>query len=137
MDQAQSIGPNELAELRGRIKALETELQQEREKKKDTKEKERESLSDNLEKTWDEFNKLSRGFFFAGLESLSVAADVTKTFVDKTTQRNDKRETLTGTMTNLPVDVTEGFLDAMDQSIDKTGKIVDRFYEKYKEKKEK
>ncbi len=106
-----------------------------------TEEKVRDAASDMTDiarKARDEFNRFSLGFFYAGLESLKVAAEMTQSFVSKAYELNspdkEKRDTITKRITALPVDIMEASLHAMEHSIDKSGKIVDKFYEKYREK---
>ncbi len=101
---------------------------------------ERRSARDAMEAATDQVSRLFRGFFFAGLESISVTADLAKEFVDKASDRNrnDKkdRDTLTKQLTYLPIDIAEASMDVLDSSIDKTDQIVDKFTDTYKEKKE-
>lgn len=95
-------------------------------------------MTDIAKKARDEFNRMSLGFFYAGLESLKVAAEMTQSFVSKAYELNapdtEKRDTVTKRITALPVDIMEASLHALEHSIDKSGKIVDKFYEKYREK---
>ena len=96
----------------------------------------RTAASETMDRASDEFSRLFRGFFFAGLESLAVMADMTRTFVDKATERNraENRDTATKTVVNLPTDLADASIDAWDVGIQRTRSIVDKFYEKYKEK---
>lgn len=131
MAQAQRAEQDELKELRERVVALEEELKEERGKKSEEDED-----REVFEKTRDEVNKLFRGFFYAGLESLAVTADMTRSFVDKASKRNDKHDKLSESINNLPRDSYEGLLDAIDDTVDKTTSIIDKFNEKYKDKRE-
>ena len=127
----------ELNELREKVKSLEAELKKEREKKAKKEEEEEESrLTDTLETSRDEFSKLYRAGFYAGLEWLSLAADMTRTFIDKVYERNspEKRDTVTERITHLPVDMVEAFVDALDDTVEKADRVVDKFRDKYKEK---
>jgi chromosome segregation ATPase len=135
MPEVKKTELDELTELRERVKALEEDLQKERAAKDKAKE-DKTALTDSMEKLADEFSRLSRGIFFAGMESLALTADMTRTFVDKTAERNtpERRDTISKLVTNLPVDVTRSFFDALDEYVDKSEKVVDKFYEKYKEK---
>ena len=133
MAQAQKTGADELQELRDRVAALEAELKTERQKKDDKAENGRD-WSETLRKmSTDELNRFNRGFLYAGLESLALAADITRAFVDKTYSKNESRESLTDMLTNFPRDMAEGFLDALDNSADVPRKVIDKFYDKYKE----
>jgi hypothetical protein len=125
---------DELNELRERVKALEAELKASGEKKE--AKAERRGLGDMLEESTDQANRLSMGFLYAGLESMAVAADITKAFIDKTYERNspEKRDSVLTRMSYLPWDMTEASVDALDKSIDMTDRIVNKFTDKYHEK---
>lgn len=101
----------------------------------DTSETAESSRQDTLERAAEEFGKLSRGFIYAGLESIAITANLARSFVDKTAERNDaeKRDSKTKQITSLPVDMTGAFLDVLDDSVDEIEKVVDKFREKYKE----
>lgn len=136
MAQGQAGSPSEVQELREQIARLEVELRESRSKTSAKQKKsERESLSDNVENSRDEANRLLRGMFFAGLESLAVAADTARVFVDKVTERNDERDNAGSRLVHLPVDMMEGMLDAADGTSGKVEQVVDKFYAKYKERK--
>ncbi len=109
-------------------------IEEKESKQKGQKEEEKHSKKEILEKIPDEIRKLSRGFIFAGLESLSITADMTRNFVDETIKRNssEKRDT-SCKLTDLHNDMTDALFDTLDKSINKTEKIVDKFSEKYKE----
>lgn len=100
--------------------------------------KDHSSVSDIAKKARDEFNKISLGFFYAGLESIKVTAEMTETFVTKTYELNspskEKRDTVTKRIAALPADMMEASIKVLEDSIDKSGQIVDKFYEKYREK---
>jgi hypothetical protein len=136
MAQGQAGTQSEVQELREQIARLEEELRESRSKSSGKqKRSERDSLSDNLENGRDEANRLLRGMFFAGLESLAVAADTAKIYVDKVTERNDERDGAGSRLVHLPVDMVEGMLDAADGTSSKIEQVVDKFYAKYKERK--
>ena len=88
-----------------------------------------------VEKLADQMNKVTRGLFFAGMEALALSANVTRDFVERTDARStpERRDTWTKMMTDLPIDMSKGFVDALKAGIDDTEKIVDKFYNKYKE----
>jgi len=119
---------DELAELRERVKSLEAEL------KKEKKERKADRLTDSLTSVTDEISKLTLGFFYAGAESLAQVADVTRTFVNKTSDENAKRKVGNERLMYLPVDMAEGFVEALDESTRSVKKVVDKFNEKYSEK---
>jgi hypothetical protein len=129
---------DEIAELRERVKLLESELAKERDKG-GTKAKDKggkgRTLGDVLQTTADEVNKFSLGLCFAGLESIRLTADYTRDFIDKTTELNkgEKRDTVAKKLLYLPLDLGEGMFDALDKSTEMPGKLVDKFNEKYKE----
>ena len=104
-------------------------------KQKGQKEEEKHSKKEILEKIPDEIRKLSRGFIFAGLESLSITADMTRNFVDEMTKRDDsnKADKLEDKLKDIPKNMTDAFFETLDKSIDEEKKIIDKFYEKYKE----
>jgi hypothetical protein len=123
---------DEVEELRDRIKALEEDLKKERHDKR----KDKGEVTGSLEKLTDEMNRLTRGLFFAGMEAIAVSANMTRTFVDKVDARStpERRDTMTKTLTDLPVDASKGFLDALECGMDDSEKVIDKFYAKYKEK---
>ncbi len=104
-------------------------------KQKDQKNEEKISKKEILEKIPEEIRKLSNALIFAGLESLSVTADITRTFVDEMTKRDDsnKSDKLEDKLKDIPKDMTDAFFETLDKSIDEEKKIIDKFYEKYKE----
>ena|SRR6267143_796927 len=89
---------------------------------------------DTLNTITDECSRLSRAFLYAGLEAVKQTADVTTTFVDRTYERNDAKRTDSAfkQMTSLPWDMTEAFFDAVDESVNTSEKVIDKFYERYK-----
>jgi len=121
---------DELQELRDKIVALEEELKKEHEKTEDDKD---DSKNDFLKDTTDVFSKLSMGFIFAGLESLSVAADMTQTFVEQTQARNEKRDTVVKQVSYLPWDLSRASIDTLDKTVSMSSRVLDKFNEKYKE----
>lgn len=124
---------DELSELRDRVKELETELDKERGKKK--KNGIDAEVTRSVDAVNDQMAKLTRGLFFAGLEAMALSAKFTRDFVDRVDERSksNRRDTWTKMMTDLPVDTTKGFSEALEHSVDDIEKIVDKFYAKYKE----
>jgi|TARA_B100001971_G_scaffold15173_1_gene11914 hypothetical protein len=103
-------------------------------KQKDTKDDEKRSNKEILGRIPGEIRKLTQGFVFAGLESLSVAADMTSTFIDETTKQEDSKKSgkIEDKLKDIPKNLSDAFFQTLDKSIDEEKKIVDRFYEKYK-----
>ncbi|MBI1924467.1 hypothetical protein HYR99_09465 [Candidatus Poribacteria bacterium] len=130
--------PDELKELREELRALREEIKGLKEAKKEEAKKEKDDdkdrITDAMTSVTDEFSNLSRGFFFAGLESFAQMADLTRTLIDKTSSENEKRKKGNERLWYLPIDMTEGFIEALDDSTKSVEKIVDKFNEKYKEK---
>lgn len=105
------------------------------EKKAKQKDDEKHSKKEILERIPEEIRKLSHGFVFAGLESLSVTADMTRIFVDEINKRDSSRKSdnLGERLKDLPKNLTDALFETLDKSIDKTERIVDKFSEKYKD----
>jgi hypothetical protein len=137
-DQEEFIEPDDVAELRERVRMLEEELRNERRSRRKAQkgERDRAELTNALEKLTDEFNRVTRGMLFAGMEALAVSADMTRAFVDRTNARStrERRDTMTNMMTDLPVDMANGMVDALEEGIDSSERVVDKFYAKYKER---
>ncbi len=135
-DQEEFIEPDNVAELRERVRELEEELRHERRERRRGAKGERTELTNALDKLTDEANRMTRGLFFAGMEAIAVSADMARTFVDRTNARStrDRRDTVTNMMTDLPVDMAKGMVDALEDGIDSSEKVVDKFYAKYKER---
>jgi hypothetical protein len=127
---------DEVSDLHARIKELEAELDSERGKHKSKK---KNGIDDDVRRSLDTVNeqmtKLTRGLFFAGLEAMALSAKFTRDFVDRVDERSSphRRDTWAKMMTDLPVDATKGFTDALENSADDIEKVVDKFYAKYKE----
>lgn len=126
---------DELSELRERVKELEGELEHERGKHKTKKNGIDGDVSRSLDAVNDQMAKLTRGLFFAGLEAMALSAKFTREFVDRVDERTkaNKSETWTKMMSDLPIDATKGFTEAMEHTVDDLEKVVDKFYAKYKE----
>jgi seryl-tRNA synthetase len=122
---------NEVSELRERIRVLEEDLKHAKHKDK----KDRADLTDTVDKLADQMNKLTRGVVFAAMEALSVSADMTKEFVQRTDARStpERRDTWAKLMTDFPMDMSKGMVDALKSGVDDTEKVIDKFYAKYKE----
>jgi predicted nuclease with TOPRIM domain len=118
LDQERATNEKLREELRG--------LRKEEGEKKEKKIRAR----DAIDTLTDECNKLSKGFLYASLESIKLTADVTRTFIDKTYERNspEKRDTVFKQVSALPWDMTEAFFDALEESARIPGKTLDKFY---------
>jgi hypothetical protein len=127
---------DEIAELRERVKSLESELAKERDKDKKEKKKKERTWGNVFEDAADEVNKVSLALLWAGLESVALTADYTRALIDKTADLNkgEKRDTVTKKLLYLPLDLGEGLFHAIDKSTEMPGKLVDKFNEKYEEK---
>jgi len=99
----------------------------------------------------DEASKFTRGLTFATLEQLRFAGNVLQEFADEVISRNQpdsstsgksadeggkRRRTITGLATDLPADLSSGFLRALNRSLDMPGAAVDRFHESYRQTEE-
>jgi hypothetical protein len=122
---------DEVSDLKDRIRVLEEDLKKERDKHK----KDKGELTDTVEKLNDQMARVTRGLFFAGMETMALAARMTRDFVNRADERStaNRRDTWAKMMTDLPVDVSKAFVDSLEAGADDIEKIVDKFYTKYKE----
>ncbi len=103
-------------------------------KKSDKKKEETEKLMDAMTDASKEMNKLFRAFLFAGLETIALNTDLARKFVDKLYEENNREDLEVGDrIMNLPRDMAEAFIYTLKQSNEMQGKVIDKFYEKYKE----
>ena len=123
MAESQKAADSEFQMLRDKISELEGELKEVRAESEEV-----------MAKMMDEPAKISRGLVASSLETLAVAADITRSFADRASQlsRSDNRGSATKQLTYLPMDLADAFLDSMEQSIDGAKKVVDKFREEYK-----
>lgn len=104
------------------------------ESKKNDKKEETEKLMDAMSDASKEMNKLFRAFLFASLETIALNTDLARKFVDKLYEENN-RDTLDvgDRIMNLPRDIVEAFIFTLKESNEMQGKVIDKFYDKYKE----
>lgn len=106
-----------------------------------------EVLRDLPDRFTGEASKMVRAFTLACLEPLRLAGDIVDAFAEETSGRNrpeeptaergrfrtrTRRQSRSEAM-NLPRDLYSGFIKAVDRSLDVPSKMVDRFYNTYKE----
>jgi len=139
----------EVTKLRAQVAQLEEELAR-REASPETPGAPRETsevLRDLPDRFTDEASKMVRALTLACLEPFRVAGDIVEAFAEETsgrnrpeeptaergrfrarTQRQSRSEAL-----NLPRDLYSGFIKAVDRSLDVPSKMVERFYNTYRE----
>ena len=126
---------DEVTRLQARIRELESELESSKRKPKgaDPKGRTRE-VSDKL---GDEAARLIRGIALAGVEQVRITANVLNSFADTVSQRNRRRkeESHSDLAKDLPNDLYSGILNAIEQSLEMPGKVVNRLHETYAETK--
>lgn len=154
--EAEETHQEELRRLRARIRELNAKI---REKDADTDDDDAfDEASDILRdipgRTVDEGAKFVRGFTMASLEYLRMMGEMMTTIADEVAGRNratgrsrrrrdssgrrymrefDDRSSPTGLAANLPRDIFTGVVSAVDKSLDGPRRVVDRFYEAYRE----
>jgi hypothetical protein len=126
---------DEVTRLRARVQELESELESSKRKPKgaDPKGRTRE-ISDKL---GDEAARLIRGIALAGVEQVRITASVLNSFADTVSQRNrpKAKESHSDLAKDLPNDLYSGILNAIEQSLEMPGKVVNRLHETYAETK--
>jgi len=153
---AEESHQEEIHRLRARIRELQAKA---REKDADTETDEAfDEASDILRdipgRAVDEASKFVRGYTMAYLEQLRIMGEMLTTVADEVTGRNrastrtrsrrdssgrrymrefDDRSSPTGLAANLPRDIFTGVISAVDKSLDGPRRVVDRFYEAYRE----
>lgn len=138
----------EIARLRVRVQQLEAEVSNKppRNREREVREEpESPNIRDLPERALDEGSKLLRGLVLAAVEPLRIAGDLASQFGDDVRARNrpyrargrsEKRSGETspsGLVSDLPGDISAGLSRILDESLNIPGKVVDRFYEAYKE----
>jgi hypothetical protein len=138
----------EIARLRARVEQLEAEVSPKSASGRERdvrKEPESRDIGDLPERAIDEGSKLLRGLVLAAVEPLRIAGDLASQFGDELRARNrpervrtrsekrSDRTSPTGLVSDLPRDITAGLSKIVDESLNIPGKVVDRFYEAYKE----
>ena len=125
----------EVTRLRARVRELESELEsgERRPKGADSKGRSREIT----DKFGDEAARLIRGIALAGVEQVRTTASVLNSFADTVSQRNRRKEdeSHSDLVKDLPKDLYSGILDAIEQSLEMPGKVLNRLHETYTEAK--
>jgi hypothetical protein len=125
---------DEVTRLRKRVKDLEKDLDTET-KKKSSKTSEARNISNRAA---DEGSGLIRGVALAGVESVRLAGTVLSSFADTVSQRNrpEEKDSTSDLTRDLPKDIYSGVINAVEQTLDIPGKVIDKLQEGYKETKE-
>jgi len=125
---------DEVTQLRKRVKDLEKDLDTEK-KKKSSKTSEARNISNRAA---DEGSGLIRGVALAGVESVRLAGTVLSSFADTVSQRNrpEEKDSTSDLTRDLPKDIYSGVINAVEQTLDIPGKVIDKLQEGYKETKE-
>src|SRR6266436_6478656 len=140
----------EIARLRARVEELQAELaRRPRRGHERDSEQQRESSGvarDLPERAFDEGRKLFRGLALASVEQLRLAADLvsqlgeevlSRNRADRVQGRHEKRAsepiTPASLVSDLPRDFFAGVNSIIDESLMIPGKVVEKFYEAYKE----
>lgn len=126
---------DEVSRLRARIAELEAELAAKKKAKQHGEDQELSDIVRELPGRYvDEVMRFFRGTSLAYLEGYRQMAVVATSFADEVLK---KQRTEGGSVTDLardlPRDVYSGALNALDHSLRVPGKIVDEFYETYKQ----
>jgi hypothetical protein len=127
---------DEVTQLRKRVTELESDLDNERKKpKKHSKTSQAKNISS---RAVDEGSGLIRGIALAGIESVRLAGSVMSSFADTVSQKNrpEEKNSTSDLTRDLPKDVYSGVLNAVEQTLDIPGKVVDKLQEGYHETRE-
>jgi hypothetical protein len=127
---------DEVTRLRKRVTELESDLDNERKKpKKHSKVSQAKNISN---RAVDEGSGLIRGVALAGIHSVRLAGSVMSSFADTVSQRNrpEEKDSTSDLTRDLPKDVYSGVLNAVEQTLDIPGKVIDKLQEGYNETKE-
>jgi len=127
---------DEVTRLRQRVTELESDLENERKKpKKHSKTSQTKNISN---RAVDEGSGLIRGVALAGVESVRLAGSVLSSFADTVSQRNrpEEKGSTSDLTRDLPKDVYSGALNAVEQTLDIPGKVIDKLQESYNETRE-
>jgi|SRR5882762_6844880 len=136
---------DEVAKLRAQVKELQEELAQTETSAQspDAPTETSEVLRNLPDRFISEASKTVRALTLACLEPLRVAGDIVEAFAEETrpgerTAERGRSRTRTGKQsrsetTSLPRDMYSGLVKAVDRSLDVPSKMVDRFYNTYKD----
>jgi hypothetical protein len=129
---------DEVARLRLRVQELEREVEADQKgRKKGSRASESESARNISNRAADEGSGLVRGVALAGVESVRFAGSILSSFADTVSQRNrpEEKDSNADLTRDLPKDIYSGVLNAVEQSLDMPGKVIDKLQEGYKESK--
>jgi hypothetical protein len=138
MSTAEKQSESEVAKLQARIEELEAELKSKR-SRDSKKHAETDKLrTDTLDKTTSEANRLLHALSLAFVEELRSAADVVKAVSDEAFSRREayvsKDEDLTDLrFSDLENDVAGVLNKGIEKTIAAPGRVVDKFYEVYRD----
>ncbi len=127
---------DEVTRLRKRVTELEGDLDNEKKKpKKHSKTSQAKNISN---RALDEGSGLIRGVALAGIHSVRLAGGVMSSFADTVSQRNrpEEKDSTSDLTRDLPKDVYSGVLNAVEQTLDIPGKVIDKLQEGYNETRE-
>jgi hypothetical protein len=130
---------DEVVRLRLRVQELERERDAETKgRKKAAKASDSESARNISNRAADEGSGIIRGVALAGVESVRFAGSVLSSFADTVSQRNrpEEKDSNADLTRDLPKDIYSGVLNAVEQSLDMPGKVIDKLQEGYKESKQ-
>lgn len=97
-----------------------------------------ESVRNISSRAADEGSGLIRGITLAGVETVRLAGEALSSFADTVSQRNrpEEKDSKADLTRDLPKDIYSGVVNAVEQTLDMPGKVIDRLQEGYKESKE-
>lgn len=126
---------DEAVRLRARVQELEKELDAETKKRKSSSKASQTGQTRSISnRATDEGSGLIRGVVLAGVESARLCGSVLSSFADTVSQRNrpEEKDSTAELTRDLPKDMYQGVLNAVEQSLDIPGKVIDRLQEGYK-----
>jgi hypothetical protein len=129
---------DEVTRLRLRVQELESELEAEtKARKKESKASGSGSARNISGRATDEGSGLIRGVALAGVESVRFAGSILSSFADTVSQRNrpEEKDSKGDLTRDLPKDIYSGVVNAVEQSLDMPGKVIDKLQEGYREAK--
>ena len=138
MSTAEKQSESEVAKLQARIDELEAELKSRRSRDAKKHSETDKLRTDTLDKTTSEANRLLHALSLAFVEELRSAADVVKAVSDEAFSRREayvsKDEDLTDLrFSDLENDVAGVLNKGIEKTIAAPGRVVDKFYEVYRQ----
>jgi hypothetical protein len=142
--EAEVAAEDEAARLRARLEVLEAELRMRnrelasmrRERRSEKREDRRdrrditETTRNIFERADDQNRRFARAIVLSQLEQLRLTAELVGSFADEVARRNPADDP--DVEKDLPRDIYQAMLDAVDRSIDIPEKTLDTFRESYK-----